>query len=224
MSQHARLGVLFDLDGTLLDTLSAIGGAANYALEQMGQAARPVRSFLPDIGYGLEYLLARSLDTRDAGLIETARRHFRAFYDGQGESVISIYPGINDMLAALGTMPVVQAVLSNKPHKPTCDNVRQFFPSVGFSHVYGQRSGVPVKPDAGSVAALLEATGLPAERWVMVGDSDADMQLAANAGMMGLGVLWGFRDEEVLRQSGAQIIASRPEEVTETIRRLLAEL
>ncbi|MCC5829729.1 MAG: HAD family hydrolase [Phycisphaeraceae bacterium] len=223
MAESSKLGILFDLDGTLLDTLEAIASSANHALEQLGHTRKPDTWFLPAIGYGVHHLLTRSLGDDDPVRLDQAIGHFRRYYDQRGDGHITIYPGIQEMLDALEGMPVALGVLSNKPHEPTRANIRRFFPGRRFEYVYGQREGVPVKPDAGAVAELLDQSGIPASRWVMVGDSDADMMLARNAGMIGLGVLWGFRDEQVLKDHGATLIARKPAEVAPRIEKMLED-
>ena len=196
---------LFDLDGTLLDTLEDLAVSANTVLAENGLPCHPVEKYRYFVGDGLQVLIERILpkEQRTEQIIKKLAGDFKAVYSQNWKTTSKPYDGISDMLNQLETDGIRLAILSNKPHEFTRMCVTEFFPDNHFEPLFGARSGVPKKPDpAGAVeiAALLRLD--PAEI-AYLGDTATDMQTAVRAGMYPVGALWGFRAAAELEQSGA---------------------
>ncbi len=207
-------GLVFDLDGTLVDSLQGIAVSLNHALALSGLPAHSQKSVRGFIGNGVKILIRRAspADADDA-LLDAIERAFKAHYDLSWQTGTIIYPGITDMLESLQSRGHPLAVLSNKPHPFTVAMVSQLFPSVRFSVVLGQRPGIPHKPDPAGALEISAALGLgPSECWV-IGDSTMDIETARNAGMRAIAVTWGFHDRERLRAAGADQLVDAPEEL-----------
>ncbi len=208
---------LFDLDGTLLDTLDDLADAANRVLAAEGMPVHEVEAYKKFVGDGLATLVERIVPGEQHNE-ETLRRvvdAFRQDYGAHWHEKSRPYAGVPEMLTGLRKRGLRLAVLSNKPHEFTKLCVRRMLGDFSFYPVLGQREGVPKKPDpAGALeaAALLD---IPAREILYVGDTAVDMQTAAGAGMTAVGVLWGFREEEELTASGADYLVSHPEEILE---------
>ncbi len=210
-----RLRVLFDLDGTLLDTLADIGRAANETLEELGFPPHPIESYRQFIGDGLATLFHRALPAGmdAAAVVDQCVDGFRKYY-GQSWNVASRpYAGIPELLDGLVNRSLGLAVLSNKPHAFTVQCVNELLPRWPFRVVLGDREGHARKPDP--VEALRIATQLDVapEQMVYLGDSSIDMTTARRAGMIPVGVAWGFRTVDELRASGAVRIITHPLEL-----------
>ena len=203
--------VLFDLDGTLLDTLADIAAAANTALERVGCSTHPLPFFRTAVGDGVEALMRRSLPPGSSDvLVAQAMTELRGAY-GDHE-LARPYEGIPELLAELKGRGMTLAVLSNKPHELTGVVVPRFFGS-SFVWVQGAREGIPLKPDPEAALAAARELEIPAERWAYVGDTNTDMHTGKAAGMFTVGVTWGFRDEPELREAGADAIIHHPGEL-----------
>ncbi len=209
--------VIFDLDGTLLDTLDAIAAAANHVLEQRGRPARPAKVYLPHVGYGLNHLLEKTLETTDPAELAAAREMFTEFYAANEGPLTRVYPGIAHSLEALRAASVRLGVLSNKPEAATARNVTACLPHIRFDLVRGQREGAAVKPDPESALDMARQWGLTPSSVMLVGDSEVDIQTARRAGMVPIGVSWGFRSPALLREQGAQRVIDHPEELLELL-------
>ncbi|MEX0746262.1 MAG: HAD family hydrolase [Phycisphaeraceae bacterium] len=205
--------VMFDLDGTLADTLRDIAEAGNYALTQLGHAALPVARYRYLAGQGLPYLVRHALGPDHAGQIEAGIAHFRSHYDRHRYDHTGLFAGIAELLDALVEADAALAVLSNKPHDATLEMVDKLFARWRWSAVAGARADVPLKPDAGAARMIATELNIGPERWVYVGDTMVDMQTGRSAGMFTVGVTWGFRDEAELREHGADAIIHRPGEL-----------
>lgn len=206
--------VIFDLDGTLVDSLADLANATNYALERGGYPTHPLEPYKYFVGNGVETLLRRALPKGEnpanfAELLESMRVRYAQTWN----VCTRPYPGIVAMLEALQGKNFPMAVLSNKPHDWTQEYVAHFFPAIRFTQVRGAMTGVPHKPDPQSALQTLAALGLPAERTAFVGDSSVDMQTAANSGTFAIGVTWGFRTEAELLESGAKQLVRKPKEL-----------
>lgn len=199
--------ILWDLDGTLLSTLDDIAESVNVSLSAFGfptHSRERIRSF---VGNGVYKLIARAVPAGTDAASETAvREYFQKHYAEHANDTTAPYPGILPLLAELKEAGVKMAVVSNKPDFATKDLVRQHFGDL-ISAAVGGRDGVPVKPAREMVQLGLDALGVTAENAVYVGDSEVDVQTAKNAGMRGIFVDWGFRDESVLRDAGAETVA-----------------
>jgi phosphoglycolate phosphatase len=207
--------VLFDLDGTLLDTLADIAHCANRVRAELGLPPHPRDAYRYFVGNGLSRLLSRALPARalrGAGLRRHARR-FEALYEEHALDQTRPYPGIARMLDGVVRRGLPMAVVSNKPQHFTRICVAELLPRWRFAAVRGARPGVPLKPDpAGPLAAARALRVAPAEV-VYVGDTDVDMRTAAAAGMLPVGALWGFRDAAELKRTGARVLIRRPGEL-----------
>ncbi len=207
--------VIFDLDGTLLDTLDDLADAANRVLAVAGHPVHPRDAYRYFVGNGLQTLIRRILpqDRRDN---EEAGRLIQAFREDYGRNwhvKTRLYDGVDAMLTGLRQRGIILAVLSNKPDDFTRICVRQFLGGWRFEVVLGQRAGVPRKPDPAGALEIAGLLDLPPAEILYLGDSDTDMKTARAAGMFPVGAAWGFRTAEELRESGAGRLADRPEEL-----------
>ena len=203
---------LFDLDGTLTNTLDDIANAMNRALRLHGLPEFPVNDYRYLVGDGVKKLAERACRGRKE-LEDDVRRAYQAYYQEHAQVLTAPYPGVEDMLQALRKRGIRLAVFSNKPHADTCRVVAHFFPDVDFEVVRGQMEGVPVKPDPAGALAIAEEMGLSPEEFVYLGDTGTDMRCAVHAGMRPVGVLWGFRTAEELVECGAQALIEHPSQL-----------
>lgn len=209
-------GWIFDLDGTLVDSLPGIAASLNAALAAQDQPvhdAKAVRSF---IGDGAEMLVRRALGMADEELQYRVLQSFREHYALHWQSGTTPYEGIPDLLENLRARGDSLALLSNKPHQFTINIVEKIFPGV-FSQVIGQRAGIPHKPDPRGLREILEAPSWRAERSAMIGDSVIDLQTARAADIAGIAVMWGYHDREVL-------LAQEPDSTAQNVAELAAFL
>lgn len=202
--------VFFDLDGTLLNTLDDLADSVNDALEELAFPRHPVESYKYFVGNGMEKLISRALpeEVRDDADVHSrcmtrAGENYAANWNAKSRP----YPGVPETLNALAEAAVPCCVLSNKPHPFTAKIVDTLFSSWKFRLVYGARPGIPKKPDPTAVQGMLSELDLDPARCAFVGDTWMDMQTAVNAGMMPVGVLWGFREREELLEGGAKYLA-----------------
>ncbi|WP_028318160.1 HAD family hydrolase [Desulfobulbus elongatus] len=212
MRYHA---VLFDLDGTLLDTLEDLAAAANRVLADQGLPRHPVDAYRHFVGDGLRVLVERMLpaDRRDAAMVGGAVAAFQEAYARTWHDRSAPYPGIADLLDRLTAEGVRLSILSNKPDAFTRLCVQRLLPRWHFDPLLGQRDGVPKKPDPTAALEIARLLHLDPAQILYVGDSGVDMRTARAAGMVAAGVLWGFRDEAELTRTGAQHLVARPEEL-----------
>lgn len=203
-------GVIFDLDGTLADTLEDIARSVNHALQFHGEPVHPLPAYRDLIGAGAENLIRRALREdrryRTAEILATYRGHYSQHLLDHSRP----FAGIEALLQTLIARGTKLAVLSNKPDAPTKRLVDALFSKYPFSPVFGERAGIPKKPDPTSALEVARLMGCKPERCVFVGDSAIDMQTSVNAGMVGVGVTWGFRPEE-LGPSGARHVIAAPQ-------------
>lgn len=211
--------VIFDLDGTLADTLEDIAASVTHVLDELGQPTYTVEQYRAWVGWGVRHLMEQALADDAKHLADEATARFRAHYGDHLVDRSKPYDGVPELLDALAEDHIL-AVLSNKPHAMTRVVVSALFPSVGFADVVGKREGVPRKPDPTSALALVGRLGVSVAQCVYVGDTDVDIQTAIAAGMIPVGVGWGFRDGAKLRDSGARWVLSKPSELVEIIRDL----
>jgi phosphoglycolate phosphatase len=206
--------VIFDLDGTLLDTLADIADAMNAALGKMGFPGHETAAYRFLTGDGIRAMAERSLpaSARDAAAVEACIREFRAQYDRRWGAKTRPYPGILELLAELRRRGLEFSVLSNKLEDFTRRAVRDFLPGFTFSPVIGARPGLSPKPDPTGALFIARELRVAPSRIIYLGDTGADMQTAVRAGMFPVGALWGFRDEDELRENGAEALVARPED------------
>ena len=203
---------IFDLDGTLLDTLADIAHSANRVLQSHGYPAHPVDAYRQFVGEGIVMLFRRTLPAgeRDSGVVARCVEGFRDDYGRNWNVDTRPYDGIPQLLDALAARSVKMAVLSNKPDWHTRCCADEYLSDWRFEAVLGQREGVPPKPDPAAAREIAELLGVPAERILYLGDTATDMQTARSAGMRAVGAAWGFRPVEELRFGGAEIVIQRP--------------
>ena len=207
---------IFDLDGTLTDTLESLTYSVNETLKELNLPCITREQCRDFVGNGARYLLERSLEASgDDTLshIEEAMQIYGRIFKQNCTYKVAPYDGIKEMLTALKEKGMKLAVLSNKPHLQTLDVVATFFGNDTFQVVQGQKEGVPRKPDPAAAIMIAEAFGVDKAECVYVGDSDVDMQTGNAAGMESVGVTWGFRSKEVLLEHGAHHTIDHPEEL-----------
>ncbi len=206
--------ILFDLDGTLLDTLTDIANSANAALVKLGFPAHPVDAYRYFVGDGSECLVRRALPEgyRNSEMIKTCHEVILDEYAKRWSEHTKPYPGIPELLGELDKRGIPKAVLSNKLDEFTKLIVAQMLPEFSFQIVQGARSSVPVKPDPTAALQIADEMHLQPEQFLYLGDTNTDMQTAKAAGMYGVGVLWGFRTAEELKTSGAQALLKTPKD------------
>lgn len=205
--------VMFDLDGTLADTLEDLAAAGNHALAAVGRPGHPVDRYRTLVGRGLEQSITDALGAEHAGLVPAAKAAFMAFYAEHRYDLTRPYDGISELLDALVAARVPMAVLSNKPDVAAVEMVDTLFGRWDFAVTRGQREGCAAKPDPAGAWEVCVEVGVPAERWVYVGDSDVDMLTARAAGFYAVGVAWGFRGRDELVAAGADVVVETPGEI-----------
>ena len=211
--------VIFDLDGTLLDTIADLAAAANYALQQLGYPTHPVDTIRTYVGNGINKLLERSLPEaeRNEENVVRMRSHFVPYYDKHNADLSRPYPGIVALLEELQHRGVMIAVASNKYQAATAELVKHYFPTIDFIEVLGQREGIAVKPDPTIVFDILKKAKVQPEEVLYVGDSGVDMQTAINSGVDAVGVAWGFRPKAELESFCPKGIIDKAEELLEFV-------
>lgn len=207
--------VIFDLDGTLLNTLQDLADAANAALKACGFAPRSKREVQQFVGNGVAKLLERSLpdDHKTSEHLARLQRAFLKYYDEHLWINTCPYPGIEKLLQDLSARKIKLAVASNKYQSAAERLIKHFFPHISFVAVLGQREGVPTKPNPQIVFDILSGAGVQAEETLYVGDSAVDMQTAINAGVKPCGVTWGFRPREELAVFSPLLLAVHPQDI-----------
>ncbi|MBQ9474746.1 MAG: HAD family hydrolase [Bacteroidales bacterium] len=203
--------VIFDLDGTLLDTLEDLGTAVNYALKSKGFPLHTMEEYPLMVGHGVRNLVTSALpeDRRSEEQIDESLAAFKSYYTSHIDVYTQPYPGMTELVAKLDAAAVRLAVASNKFQSGTEYLVRKFFGGIPFVAILGNREGFPLKPDPEIVAEVLRKANTTREQAVMVGDSPTDMKTAANGGIRGIAVNWGYRD-----MTGESTVSSAEELLT----------
>lgn len=211
--------VIFDLDGTLLDTIADLAESANYALKQLGYPTHDVETIRTFVGNGINKLLERALPSHEQTEenVMRMRSHFVPYYDVHNADLSSPYPGIVYLLEDLQAKGIQIAVASNKYQEATVKLVKQYFPDIDFVEILGQREGINVKPDPSIVFDILQKTHVSKEDVLYVGDSGVDMQTAINAGVDAVGVTWGFRPRAELESFQPMGLIDKAEDLLEFI-------
>ncbi len=211
--------LLFDLDGTLMDTLQDITDSVNYAMEEMHFPTRSCQEVRLAVGNGVVKLMENLLPEKSLETREKVLEIFRPYYALHASDKSKPYDGLPAVLARLEREGYVCGIVSNKPDEATSSIGKRFFPS--FPLALGQREDIPRKPNPDPVEFALKTLGGTKEECIYIGDSEVDVQTAQNAGVACIGVTWGFRDEGVLLKAGAKHLAHTPEELYERIREIL---
>lgn len=210
---------IFDLDGTLLNTIADLATSTNQALEACGFPTHPTDAYPMFVGNGINKLFERALpsEARTEENILRIRAHFLPYYDEHNADLSTPYPGIPQLLEHLQHAGIQMAVASNKYQRATEKLIKHYFPNISFVAVFGQREGIPVKPHPQVVEDILALFPVKKEEVIYIGDSGVDMQTALNAGVESIGVTWGFRPrEEMLQFSPTHLV-----DQTEKIEKLL---
>lgn len=205
--------VIFDLDGTLLNTLDDLADAGNYALVRLGLPVHTVEEYKYYIGNGIPKLIQRILPAQSSReLCDKARGLFSEYYSSHSTDKTRPYDGICDLISRLADNGIKIGVATNKDHDFSEKLVCTFFGDA-VSVVCGRKDNTPKKPDPFSVNYIIEKIGAEKSKTLYVGDSNVDMETAYNAGLDSCGVLWGFRTEKELRESGAHHIVKNTDEL-----------
>lgn len=212
--------VIFDLDGTLLDTLRDLSDAMNNTLERFGYPVHEPKEYRYLVGNGMENLVHRALPAPvndDPQMVARGLETMRKSYALNWNVHTKPYPGIPELLEALSTRGIKLAVLSNKPHDFTLKTVEGLLPARLFDLVAGAKPNVPLKPDPASALEIAQKFGVAPDRFLYLGDTGTDMKTANAAGMFAVGVLWGFREAAELVSEGAAKLIAKPAELLDLL-------
>lgn len=203
---------IFDLDGTLLDTLADLADSMNEALAALGFPTHDMDQYRFFVGEGIQSLVARTLpeDRRDQATLATATEKYRAAYGKNWDRKSAPYPGILETIATLHDAGIPLTILSNKPHHFTKLCVERFFPAGTFQIILGQRDEIPRKPDPAAAYEIAFELGISPRNIAFIGDTETDMHTGVAAGMTSIGVAWGFRPVQELWDSGATAVVEKP--------------
>lgn len=212
---------IFDLDGTLTDTLESLTFSVNATMKEMGLlpiSAERCRQF---VGNGARVLMEKSLleaGEKDSARLDEAMQIYGRIFDANCTYHVVPYEGITDMLLSMKQDGLKLSVLSNKPHRQTVHVVESIFGKETFIHIQGQMEGIPRKPDPKAALQIAEKLGILPEETVYIGDSEVDIATGTAAHMKTIGVTWGFRSRAILEEAGAVFIAGSPEEIIKLIK------
>lgn len=211
--------VIFDLDGTLLDTLTDIAENVNIALEKFGYPKRELSEIRLFIGNGAKKLIERSLgDGVSEQTVNECLAYYNDIYTNSGSPKTSLFNGVKEMLSELKARGYKLGILTNKPQMTTDDVYETYLKEFGFDKVVGQSAFVKCKPDKEAVLSILREINVLPQNAYFVGDGETDAMLAVNASMHGISALWGYRDKEVLENYGAKVFAKTPLEVLDLVK------
>jgi len=214
---HLRAAI-FDLDGTLVDSLADIAAAMNHSLTQHGLPTHALSEYRHFVGEGVMVLVRKALPADREELAASVLAAYRAYYAEHLFDQTYVFPGIPGVLSQLAADNVRLAVLSNKADAFTRRLVEGLLPGVPFKSIYGERPGVPRKPDPTAALGVAAELGVAPGDCAFVGDTPVDMNTARNAGMYSVGVTWGFRSPEELRAHGARALATTADELLAALR------
>lgn len=211
--------IIFDLDGTLLDTVADLAVSTNYALSQFNFPTHEISAYKLFIGNGINNLFERALPKgeKTAENIWEIRKHFLEYYGAHSTELTVPFPGISELLQKLQSAGFKLAVASNKYQQGTETLIQRFFPEIEFIAVFGQREGIPVKPDPTIVYDIMAIANVPASEVLYIGDSGVDMQTANNSGVDAVGVTWGFRPKAELEAYRPKYMIDKAEDIWEIV-------
>lgn len=204
--------LIFDLDGTLVDSLAGIADSLNRALAHCGLPSHPSADVRNFIGDGARILIQRAAPNADLHQLAEIEAAFSADYQETWQNGTTPFAGVTEALADLQARGELLAVLSNKPHPFTTTIVAQIFPAIPFAAVLGQRDGIPQKPHPAGALEISTIVGVPPIACTLVGDSTMDLETARNAGMQAIAVTWGYHDRARLEAAGASVLIDNPQE------------
>ncbi len=209
---------IFDLDGTIADTIEDLADAVNYGLRKLDCPEHDINSYKKFVGNGAIKLCIRALPEGKKDMADRLLAFFHEYYDIHYLDKTRLYDGIYDVLNALSAKGVTLAVATNKPQEPARKIVEKLLPDVKFIKVLGGCEERQKKPDSAIIDEIL--CGLPEDNTVyMIGDSNVDIQTAKNCGITSIGCVWGFRGREELENEGADFIAEKADDITKIILR-----
>jgi len=210
--------VIFDLDGTLLNTIDDLADSCNYILEKHGFTTHKTEKYYYFVGNGIRKLIERAAPSDcSAETLQAIFNDFMDYYQRHSADKTAPYEGIISTLEQLAAAGVKLAVASNKAQSAMEPLLTHYFPTVKWAAAFGQRDGVPVKPNPQIVFDILKTSGVEKEAAIYIGDTGTDMQTAANAGLFKIGAAWGFRTRKELAANGADIIISHPKELVKIV-------
>jgi phosphoglycolate phosphatase len=218
-----KKAALFDLDGTVADTLESIAYSANLTLEALGLTKRPIEEYNYYAGDGADALVMRVLkaacgsDEKAEALFSDAKAKYKEVFEKYCMYHVKPFDEVIEMLDGLKVQGIKIGVLSNKPHDRAVVVVSELFGEEYFDLVCGQKEGIPRKPDPSGARIMLKEFGVEPEECLYVGDTNVDMQTGKNTGMFTVGVLWGFRDREELENNKADAIITHPLELLDYV-------
>ncbi len=204
--------VMFDMDGTLLDTLADLADAMNHTLAHRGFPTHPIDAYRYFVGSGAAKIVERTLppEKHTKELMADCLESFLEKYHQNWNQKTRLYDGVSELLDVLTEKRIQMAVFTNKPQQFAELCMTEFFPKWTFRAVFGQREGYPMKPDPSVPREIAAMLNIQPDQFLYLGDSDADMKTAVNAQMLPVGALWGFRSEKELRESGAAAVIRHP--------------
>lgn len=211
--------VIFDLDGTLINSIKDLGAATNFALQKNGYPVHPLEAYPMYVGNGVNKLIERALPeaARNQENIELLKKDFKEYYDNHNTDFTTTYEGMPELLKELQEKGIKIAVASNKYQEATTKLVRHYYPGINFIGICGQKEGIKVKPDPSIVFGILADAGVRKQNVLYVGDSGVDMETARRACVESVGVTWGFRTAKELREFNAGTIVDSPAEILNLI-------
>lgn len=211
--------VIFDLDGTLANTITDLGNACNYALAKKGYSEHPLSAYNYMVGNGVNKLMQRAAPDASEEELKELLTLFKEYYDEHCIDYTEPYKDINELLRELSAREIKLAVSSNKYQYAVDKIVENIFPDIKFAAVMGEREGVPRKPDPSIIFAILNECPTPKKEVIMIGDSAVDIETARRACIESAGVTWGFRPVSELRKAYADHIVSEAFEILSLVER-----
>ena len=213
--------IIFDLDGTLIDSLEDIAVCMNQVLKELNLPIHEMNDYKYFVGGGISILVDNALNALNKEITdelkEKVTQRFKEIYDQKLHLKTKAYDGIYELLDELVILDCNIGILSNKPHEFTVQYANSLFSKYNIKEVHGQKSDVPKKPDPIAAITIANSFNIPCEEIYFVGDTMVDMQTAVNANMIGIGVLWGFRDEDELTSNGATFVVEHPLDILDIV-------
>lgn len=210
--------VLFDLDGTLINSIDDLADSVNHTLGALGYPTHETEKYKYFIGNGMRKLIERALGVSETEVVDRVLEKFMAYYREHSLDKTRPYDGVTELLDALTKKGIISVIVTNKAHAAAVKIGKHFFGD--NIKVYGQREGVPTKPDPAIVNLVLDELRLHKSECIFVGDSGMDMAVGVNSGVTPVGVSWGFRTKDELWDNGASFIADTPAELLKIVEKL----
>lgn len=210
--------VLFDLDGTLINSIDDLADSVNHTLVALGYPTHETEKYKYFIGNGMRKLIERALGVSETEVVDRVLEKFMAYYREHSLDKTRPYDGVTELLDALTKKGIISVIVTNKAHAAAVKIGKHFFGD--NIKVYGQREGVPTKPDPAIVNLVLDELRLHKSECIFVGDSGMDMAVGVNSGVTPVGVSWGFRTKDELWDNGASFIADTPAELLRIVEKL----